>query len=113
MSFLSLLNDVCTIFERVANVDADTGEQVFELRQVAENIPCALQNTSGNLDRNARLITGSNSDRLYLLPPDFEITKKSHVVEVRGVHYRITEKVDMGGRKRYLRLNLERTTLNE
>lgn len=113
MSFRSLLNDVCTIYERVESTDADTGEQLFEQRIVAENVRCALQHGGGSLDRNARLITGDNTDRLYLLPPAFEITKQSHVIEVRGNKYRVNEITDLGGRKRFLRLNLERETLDE
>lgn len=113
MSFRSLLNDTCTIYERVESTDPITGQQLFEDTAVAANVPCALQHGGGNLDRNARLITGDNTDRLYLLPQAFEITKQSHVIEVRGNKYRVNEVTDLGGRKRYLRLNLERATLDE
>lgn len=113
MSFRSLLNDTCTIYERIESADPTTGQQLFEQRVVAENVPCALQHGGGNLDRNARLITGDNTDRLYLLPQAFEITKQNHVIEVRGNKYRVNEVTDLGGRKCYLRLNLERETLDE
>lgn len=113
MSFHHLLNDTCTFSARVESVDEETGEQIFTRQTVAENVPCAFQNGGGGLDRNNRLITGSNSDRLYLFPLDFEIKKTVHIVTVRGRDYRISAVQDMGGRKRYLRLNLERTALNE
>ena len=113
MSFRSLLNDTCTIYERVEGTDQVTGQQLFEDTVVAANVRCALQHGGGNLDRNARLITGDNTDRLYLLPQAFEITKQCHVIEVRGNKYRVNEITDLGGRKRYLRLNLERATLDE
>lgn len=113
MSFLSLLNDTCTISARVEKVDEETGEQLFTRQIAAEKVPCAFQNGGGGLDRNNRLITGNNSDRIYLLPPDFEIKKTVHVVTVRGRDYRISDIKDMGGRKRYLRLDLERVALDE
>ena len=94
-------------------VDEETGEQIFAQELVAENVPCAFQNGSGALDRSGRLVTGSNTDRLYLFPPDFEILKTVHVVEVRGAQFRISEVKDMGGRKRYLRLDLERVALDD
>lgn len=113
MSFHHLLNDTCTFSARVESVDEETGEQVFTQELVAENVPCAFQNGSGALDRSGRLVTGSNTDRLYLFPPDFEILKTVHVVEVRGAQFRISEVKDMGGRKRYLRLDLERVALDD
>lgn len=113
MSFKGLLNDTCTIYERVESADSDTGQQLFELNPIAQEVPCALQHGGGSLDRNARLITGDNTDRVYLLPQAFEITKQHHVIEVRGNRYRVREVTDLGGRKRYLRLNVERTALDE
>lgn len=113
MSFASLLNDTCNIYARVESIDDETGEQIFMHELVSENVPCAFQNGSGALDRSGRLVTGSNTDRLYLFPPDFEILKTVHVVEVRGAQFRISEVKDMGGRKRYLRLDLERVALDD
>lgn len=113
MSFASLLNDTCNIYARTESVDEETGEQIFAQELVAENVPCAFQNGSGALDRSGRLVTGSNTDRLYLFPPDFEILKTVHIVEVRGAQFRISEVKDMGGRKRYLRLDLERVALDD
>lgn len=113
MSFHHLLNDTCTFSARVESVDEETGEQIFTRQTVAENVPCAFQNGGGGIDRNGRLITVSASDRLYLFPPNFEIKKTVHTVTVRGADYRISDIKDMGGRKRYLRLDLERTALNE
>lgn len=113
MSFASLLNDTCTVYARVESVDADTGDQKFIIETVAENVPCAFQNGGGSLDRAGRLIIGSNTDRIYLFPLSFDLEKMTYVIEVRGVRYRISEIKDMGGRKRYLRVDLERTALYE
>lgn len=113
MSFGGLLNDTCTISARVESADPITGEQIFANRVIAANVPCALQHSGGNLERNARLITGDNTDRLYLFPQPFEIEKGVHVITVRGNSYRVREIIDLGGRKRYLRLDLERTQLEE
>lgn len=111
MSFLNLLNDRCTISERVESTDEETGEQIFENKVVASDVPCALQHSGGTLDRNARLITSENTDRLYLFPQTFEIKKKVHIITVRDSSYRVREATDLGGRKRYLRLDLERIEL--
>ncbi|MDD6152792.1 MAG: hypothetical protein PUC11_02460 [Elusimicrobia bacterium] len=113
MSFTSLLNDACTVYARVESVDEETGEQIFAIQKLAENVPCAFQNGSGNVDRAGRLITGSNTDRIYLLPLGFKLEKMTHIVEVRGGRYRISEIKDMGGRKRCLLVDLERTELDE
>lgn len=113
MSFQSLLNDTCTIYSRAEVIDSDTGEQTFTDTAVAENVPCALQHSGGGVDRQGRIITGDNMDRLYLLPQAFEITKQNHIVEVRGNKYYISEVTDLGGRKRFLRLNLTRVALDE
>ncbi len=111
MSFGGLLNDTCTISARVESTDEETGEQLFENQVIAEDVPCALQHGGGSLDRNARLITSENTDRLYLFPQAFEIKKHEHIITVRGSSYRVREVTDLGGRKRYLRLDLERTEL--
>lgn len=113
MSFGGLLNDVCNISARVESADPITGEQLFVNRILAQNVPCALQHSGGSLDRNSRLITGDNTDRLYLFPQAFEIEKGVHIITVRGNSYRVREITDLGGRKRYLRLDLERTQLEE
>ena len=113
MSFESLLNDTCTIYTRTESVDADTGEQLFTNTKLAENVPCALQHSGGGLDRTSRLIKSDNTDRLYLLPQAFEIKKQEHIIDVRGHTYRVREVIDMGGRKRYLRLDLERVNLDD
>lgn len=113
MSFKGLLNDTCTIYERVASTDSDTGQQLFENQPVAENVPCALQHSGGSIDRNARLITGENTDRVYLLPQAFEISKQRHIIGVRGNKYRVREVTDLGGRKRYVRVDLERIALED
>lgn len=113
MSFASLLNDTCTIFERVETTDPETGQELFELKPIAENVACGFQNGGGSLDRNGRLITATNSDTLFLFPQDFEISKQNHVVEVRGVRFRVSEIMDLGGRKKFLSLSLERTALDE
>lgn len=112
MSFFSLLNDKCTIYNRVESVDEETGEQLFTDTAVAADVPCALQHSGGGLDRDSRLAKEDNSDRLYMLPPGVEITKMETVIEVRGEQYRVREIIDMGGRKRYLRLDLERYSVN-
>lgn len=112
MSFYSLLNDKCTIYNRTITVDEETGEQLVENTKVAENLPCALQHAGGGLDRDSRLAKEDNSDRLYMIPPDVTITKMGTVIEVRGEQYRVREIIDMGGRKRYLRLDLERYDIN-
>ena len=113
MSFESLLNDTCTIYTRTESIDADTGEQLFTNTKLAENVPCALQHSGGGLTRTERLVKSDNTDRLYLLPLAFEIKKQEHIVTVRGNSYRVREIIDMGGRKRYLRLDLERVNLND
>lgn len=112
MSFFGLLNDTCTIYNRTESVDEETGEQLFENTKVVENVPCALQYSGGGLDRDSRLAKEDNSDRLYMLPPSVTITKMETVIEVRGNKYRVREMIDMGGRKRYLRLDLERYDIN-
>lgn len=111
MSFGGLLNDTCTITARVESTDALTGEQLFTNQVLAQNVPCALQHGGGSLDRNSRLITGDNTDRLYLFPQAFEIEKGVHIFTVRGNSYRVREVIDLGGRKRYLRVDLERIQL--
>lgn len=113
MNFEGLLNDVCNIYTRTESIDADTGEQIFTNTLVAENVRCALQHSGGGLDRTARLIRSDNTDRLYLLPPAFEIKKQDHIISVRNNNYRVREIIDMGGRKRYLRLDLERVNLDD
>lgn len=112
MSFQGLLNDVCNILERTQMQDA-LGQQTDQLNTVAQGIKCAFQNSGGGLDRSGRIQAATNSDRLYLMPLNFEIKKHFHIVEVRGERFNITEITDLGGRKRYLRLNLERVTLND
>lgn len=111
MTFGGLLNDFCTIYNRVQIVDEETGEQLFSLQPTATNVPCALQHSGGGLDRTSRLAKEDNSDRLYLFPRE-DITKMETVVEVRGNKYRVREIIDMGGRKRYTRLDLERYSVN-
>jgi hypothetical protein len=113
MSFQSLLIDICTIYERKESIDADTGEQTFTNTKVAENVPCALQHSSGGLDRTSRLIRSDNTDRLFLFPQAFTIKKQDHIIEVRNNTYRVREIIDLGGRKRFLRLDLERVDLND
>jgi len=113
MSFEGLLNDVCNIYTRTESIDADTGEQIFTNTLVAENVRCALQHSGGGLTRTERLVKSDNTDRLYLLPLAFEIKKQEHIVTVRGNSYRVREIIDMGGRKRYLRLDLERVNLDD
>lgn len=113
MSFGGLLIDTCTIYQRTESVDADTGEQIFTNTKVAENVPCALQHSSGDLDRTSRLIRSDNTDRLFLFPQAFEIKKQDHIIEVREHTYRVREIIDLGGRKRFLRLDLERVDLND
>lgn len=113
MSFTGLLNDTCTFYEREEDSAPETCEQLFTLQKVAENVPCALQHSSGGWNRDDRLIRGDNTDRLYLLPPSFEIKKSSTVVEVRGKQYRVREITDLGGRKRYMRLDLDTEVLDE
>lgn len=113
MSFQGLLNDTCTFYEREEESASGTYEQVFVLKEVAENIPCALQHSGGGWDRNERLERGDNTDRLYLLPPAFTIKKDETIVEVRGRQYRVREIIDLGGRKRYMRLDLDSEVLDE
>lgn len=112
MSFGGLLNDTCTIYNRTITVDEETGEQLVENTKVAESVPCALQHSGGGLDRTSRLAKEDNSDRLYMFPPSVAITKMETVIEVRGTQYRVREIIDMGGRKRYLRLDLERYSID-
>lgn len=112
MSFGGLLNDTCNIYNRVKSVDAETGEQLFTQTKVAQNVPCALQHSGGGLDRTSRLAKEDNSDRLYMFPPTVTIKKMETVIEVRGNKYRVREIVDMGGRNRYTRLDLERYSVN-
>lgn len=111
MSFRSLLNDTCNIYNRVVSIDTETGEQLYTQEKTAENVPCALQHSGGGLDRTSRLAKEDNSDRLYLLPRT-DITKMETVIEVRGNKYRVREIIDMGGRKKYTRLDLERYSTN-
>lgn len=113
MSFQGLLNDVCTFYNREEESAGETFEQTFDLVAVATNIPCALQHSSGGWNRDDRLVRGDNTDRLYLLHQPFEITKGETVVEVRGRQYRVREITDLGGRKRYLRLDLDSEVLDE
>ena len=113
MSFVSLLNDICTIYERVLTQNESTGEQTQTLIPVAENVKCAFQNGGGNIDWSKRLVTSNNNDKLFLLPQPFEIKKHVHIVEVRGIQFEVSEVVDLGGRKRFLKLNLERVTLDD
>ena len=113
MSFLSLLNDTCTIYERVLGQNEANGEQTEELVAVASNVKCAFQNGGGNVARESRLVTGTNSDKVFLLPLSFEIKKHTHILDVRGVRYEVNEVHDLGGRKRYLRLDLERVALDD
>ena len=112
MSFLSLLNDTCTISERALKQRAN-GEQYEKLTVVATNVKCAFQNGGGNVARKSRLVVGNNSDKVFLLPQSFDIRKHTHIVEVRGVTYEVSEVHDLGGRKRFLRLDLERVALND
>lgn len=111
MSFGGLLNDVCTIYNRVVSIDEETGEQLYTQTKTAENVPCALQHSGGGLDRTSRLAKEDNSDRLYMFSRA-DISKMETVVEVRGNKYRVREIIDMGGRKRYMRLDLERYSTN-
>lgn len=111
MSFGGLLNDTCTISTRVESADAETGEQIFTNQVIAQNVPCALQHGGGSLDRNSRLITSENTDRLYLFPQAFKIKKQEHIITVRGNSYRVREITDLGGRKLYMRLDIERIEL--
>lgn len=113
MSFSGLLNDTANFYERVLEEDSETNEQIATLKSVATNVRCALQHSGGRLDRDSRLIRGDNTDRLYLLPPNFDIKKTETVVEVRCNTYRVNEIIDMGGRRKYWRLDLEREALNE
>lgn len=113
MSFGGLLNDTCTFYGRDEESDSETGEQLFDLVKIAENVPCALQHSGGGWNRDDRLIRGDNTDRLYLFPQAFEIKKSETVVEVRGRQYRVREITDLGGRKRYLRLDLDSEVLDE
>jgi len=112
MSFGGLLNDTCTIYNRVKSIDDETGEELFTQTAVAQNVPCALQHSGGGLDRTSRLAKEDNSDRLYMFPPSVTITKMETVIEVRGNKYRVREIIDMGGRNRYTRLDLERYNVN-
>lgn len=112
MSFGRLLNDTCTIYNRVKSVDEETEEPLFTLQVAAENVKCALQHSGGGLDRTSRLVKEDNSDRLYMYPPTVKITKMETVIECRGNKYRVREIIDMGGRKRYTRLDLERYSVN-
>lgn len=111
MSFGGLLNDTCTISARVESADSVTGEQIFTNRVLAQNVPCALQHSGGSIDRDARLVKGDNTDRLYLFPLPFEVEKGVHIFTVRGNSYSVREVIDLGGRKRYLRVDLERIQL--
>lgn len=111
MSFTSLLNDVCTIYNRVISIDEDTGEELYTEQATATNVPCALQHSGGGLDRTSRLAKEDNSDRLYMLYRT-DITKMETVIEVRGNKYRVREIIDMGGRRRFTRLDLERYSVN-
>lgn len=113
MSFGTLLNDTCDILAHVDGQDKTTGQAVSSLAPVAQGVQCAFQNSGGGMDRTGRIQTGNNTDRIYLFPLDFELKKRVHVVSVRGVNYNITEVTDLGGRKRYLRVNLERVALND
>lgn len=111
MSFASLLNDTCTIYKRVKNVDEETEQLSYELTPIYSNVKCALQHGGGTFDRTGRLARENNTDRLYLFPIT-GISKMETVVEVRGNKYRVREIVDMGGREMYLRLDLERYSVN-
>lgn len=111
MSFTSLLNDVCTIYNRVISIDEETGEELYTEQATATNVPCALQHSGGGLDRTSRLAKEDNSDRLYMLYRT-DITKMETVIEVRGNKYRVREIIDMGGRRRFTRLDLERYSVN-
>lgn len=111
MSFGGLLNDTCTIYSRTETVDAETGELTYTLTTVANSVPCALQNAGGGLDRTSRLAKEDNAERLYLFYRT-DITKMKTVIECRGNQYRVREIIDMGGRKRYTRLDLERYSVN-
>lgn len=111
MSFTSLLNDVCTIYNRVISIDGETGEELYTEQATATNVPCALQHSGGGLDRTSRLAKEDNSDRLYMLYRT-DITKMETVIEVRGNKYRVREIIDMGGRRRFTRLDLERYSVN-
>lgn len=112
MSFKGLLNDTCNIYSRTETIDEETGEQIFTNTLVAGNVLCALQNSSGSIDRQGRLIKSSNYDRIYLLPRT-DITKQNTIIEVRAKKYRVSEVTDLGGRKRYLRIDLELIELDE
>ena len=112
MSFFGLLNNTCTFYTRTASADNTTGEQVFTETKIAEGVKCTLQYSGGGLDRNSRLAQADNFYRLYLLPQSFSITKMGTIVEVNGQKYRVREVIDMGGRGRFLRLDLERYSVN-
>ena len=111
MSFFGLLNDTCTIYNRVKSIDSETGEILFTEQVFASNVPCALQHSGGGLDRTSRLAKEDNSDRLYMFYRT-DITKMETVIEVRGEKYRVREIIDMGGRRRFTRLDLERYSVN-
>lgn len=113
MSFRGLLNDTCDILARVEGQDEATGQTVSTLEPVAQGIKCAFQNGGGSIDRTGRIQMGNNTDRIYLFPLDFDLKKHFHVIAVRGEQYNITELTDLGGRKRYMRVNLERVALDD
>ncbi len=111
MSFFGLLNDKCTIYNRVKSIDEETGEILFTEQAVDTDVPCALQHSGGGLDRTSRLAKEDNTDRLYLLYRT-DIKKMETVIDVRGEKYRVREIIDMGGRRRFTRLDLERYSVN-
>jgi len=111
MSFASLLNNKCNILARKFLQDSDTGENIDGKYDIlAENIPCRFQNAGGSFMRSARIQTGSDSERLFLFPPNFEIKKSIHIIEIKGIKYNIDNTIDLGGEGRYMELSLSRVS---
>lgn len=113
MSFLSLLNKTATFYTLTASAAAITGQQIFTETKIAEGVKCTFQHSGGGLDRNSRLAKEDKFYRLYMLPPTFAVSKMGTIVEIDGEKYRVREIIDMGGRGRYTRLDLERYGVND
>lgn len=113
MSFRSLMNDLCNIYETATTQDPDTGEEIITDILIAQAVPCGFQNGSDSIYRSQPLQAGVNNDRLFIFPQAFEFKKHVHIIEVRGNKYNINAPVDLGGRKKYMELSLELITLKD
>jgi hypothetical protein len=109
MSFHSLLNNKCDVYERGFTDDANGQRLATDMIKVS-GVACRFQNKGQSFNRTGRFQSVSDSDHIYLKDLGFALLQGTHYFVINGIKYEILDIIDLGGARRgFLEVNLRLT----